>query len=103
MEYLDTNNLLHPNHHGSRQGHNTASALIQTYDNWVEASADGDMVGVKMVDLSPAFDMVDHPLFIEKLKLFGLDGKTVEWIKSYLIDLQVSLKNRWLFVTSNRD
>ena len=91
VEYLDANNLLHPNHHGSRQGHNTASALIQMYDNWVEASADGDMVGVMMVDLSAAFDMVDHSLLIEKLKLFGLDGKTVEWIQSYLLDRSQSV------------
>ena len=54
------------------------------YDNWVEASADGDMVGVMMVDLSAAFDMVDHSLLIEKLKLFGLDGKIMELIQSYL-------------------
>ena len=28
VEYLDTNNLLNPDHHGSRQGHNTATAVI---------------------------------------------------------------------------
>ena len=32
VEYLDTNSLLSPDHHGSRQGHNTATALIQMYD-----------------------------------------------------------------------
>ena len=56
------------------------------YDNWVEASADGDIVGVIMVVLSAAFDMVDHSLLIEKLKLFRLDGKIMEWIQSYLLN-----------------
>ena len=31
------------------------------------------IVGVMMVDLSAAFDMVDHPLFLEKLRVFGLE------------------------------
>ena len=34
VEYLDSNNLLSPNHHGCRSGHNTATALIQMYDQW---------------------------------------------------------------------
>ena len=29
VKYLDSNGLLHPNHHGSRIGHNTATALLQ--------------------------------------------------------------------------
>ena len=32
VEYLDRNCLLHPNHHGSRSNHNTATALIQMYN-----------------------------------------------------------------------
>ena len=84
VEYLDLNNLIHMNHHGSRKGHNTASALLQMYDQWIEAADDGDMVGVMMVDLSAAFDMVDHSLLLEKLQLFGLDVKAVQWVQSYL-------------------
>ena len=36
VTYLDSNNLIHPNHHGSRAGHSTSTALIQMYDKWVE-------------------------------------------------------------------
>ena len=39
--YLDTNALLHPNHHGSRHHHNTATALIQMYDQWLEEVEEG--------------------------------------------------------------
>jgi hypothetical protein len=84
VEYLDTNGLLHPNHHGSRQHHNTATALIQMYDQWLEEVEDGKMVGVMMVDLSAAFDMVDHKLLLEKLELFGLDENALQWVSSYL-------------------
>ena len=84
VEYLDSNSLLSPNHHGSRQGHNTATALVQMYDQWVEEVEAGMMVGVMMIDLSAAFDMVDHQLLLEKLELFGLDAGALRWVESYL-------------------
>ena len=84
IEYLDSNRLLNPNHHGARHGHNTATALIQMYDQWAEQVDDGMMVGVMLIDLSAAFDMVDHPLLLKKLELFGLDVKAVNWFQSYL-------------------
>ena len=84
VEYLDKNNLLHPNHHGSRSGYNTATALIQMYDQWTQEVDDGKMVGVMMVDLSAAFDMVDHPLLLAKLRLFGLEEEVILWFESYL-------------------
>ena len=84
VRYLDSNNLIQPNHHGSRQGHSTATALIQMYDRWVEEVDDGNMVGVMMIDLSAAFDMVDHDILLKKLDLFGLDEMSLLWIKSYL-------------------
>ena len=84
VNYLNLNHLIHPNHHGSRQGHSTATALLQMYDQWIEDVEDDKMVGVMMVDLSAAFDMVDHPLLLQKLELFGLEPSVLSWIKSYL-------------------
>ena len=84
VSYLDTNLLLHPNHHGSRRAHNTCTALLQMYDTWIEAVENGDMAGVMMVDLSAAFDMVDHDLLLQKLELLGLDDQSVGWFRSYL-------------------
>ena len=43
------------------------------YDKWVEDVEEGKLVGVMMIDLSAAFDMVDHTLLLEKLHLFGLE------------------------------
>ena len=38
------------------------------------------------MDLSAAFDVVDHNILIDKLKLYGLSNQAVEWFKSYLGD-----------------
>ena len=84
MEYLDVNNLVHPNLHGSRPGHNTTTALIQLYDQWVQDIDEGKLVGVLICDQSAAFDVCDHHLLLEKLKLLGLEEKAASWVKSYL-------------------
>ena len=37
-----------------------------------------------MIDLSAAFDMVDHSLLLDKLALFGIDAEVTQWLGSYL-------------------
>ena len=54
------------------------------YDSWVQSVEEGEMAGVMMVDLSAAFDMVDHGILLEKLKLMGLENNAVKWMESYL-------------------
>ena len=54
------------------------------YERWVEEVDDGNMVGVMMVDLSAAFDMVDHGILLEKLRLYGLEETALSWMTSYL-------------------
>ena len=69
--YMENNNLVHPNLHGSRPGHSTATALTQLYDNWVEQIEKGKMVGVLLCDQSAAFDLCDHYLLKEKTQVNG--------------------------------
>ena len=54
------------------------------YDTWTDAAENGNMAGVMMVDLSAAFDMVDHDLLIQKLELMGLKADALSWFRSYL-------------------
>ena len=83
-EYLEENRLVHPNHHGGRHGHSTATAMVQMYDQWVEEVEKGKMVGLMMTDMSSAYDMVSFRILEEKLELFGLDRESLKWMKSYL-------------------
>ena len=90
-QYMELNQLTHPNHHGFRSLHSTATCLIQMYDKWVEATEEKKYTGVCLLDLSAAFDIVDHSLLLEKLKLYGFDVMSVNWIKSYLDGRQQSV------------
>ena len=45
---------------------------------------EGKTVGVLFCDQSAAFDLCDHNLLIEKLKLMGLENSALTWVYSYL-------------------
>ena len=90
VQYLEENDLVHPNLHGSRAGHSTATALTQLYDNWVEEVEQGKMVGVLLCDQSAAFDLCDHFLLIEKLRLMGVQEIAIDWFRSYLSERKQS-------------
>ena len=84
LEYVEQNGILHPSHHGSRPHHSTSTAVIEMYSSWVDAIEAGEMAGVVMLDLSAAFDLVDHDLLLQKLCLMGFSEGTLAWFKSYL-------------------
>ena len=47
----------------------------------------GDVATPVLLDLSAAFDTIDHPTLLNILRdRFGVDGDTLSWIKSYLTD-----------------
>ena len=84
VHYLEENNLLHPSHHGFRAKHSTSTALIQMFDSWIEAFEHGEVSAVLMLNMSAAFDVVDHQILLNKLELYGFEDNSLFWIKSYL-------------------
>jgi hypothetical protein len=79
----ELNNILfHPNHHGFLPHHNTSTALAQMVDLWLKAAEDQELSATLLLDLSAAFDLVDHSVLLRKLKLYNLSDKSVELIKS---------------------
>jgi len=70
--------------HGFRHGRSTVTALLTMYDRWIKSAAAGRFSGAVFLDLSAAFDLVDHSLLIQKLKLYGLSQSALEWVTTYL-------------------
>ena len=44
----------------------------------------GELTGVCMLDMSAAFDVVNHQLLLKKLRLYGFDQNSLAWMTSYL-------------------
>ncbi len=69
---------------GCRKCHSTATALIKIYDDFLKGFDNGNFVGAVFIDLRKAFDTVDHGILLKKLVAYGVEGRELEWFKSYL-------------------
>jgi len=54
--------------HAYKKGHSTTTALVQMTDEWLHEIDDRKLVGIEMLDLSPAFDLIDYDLLLKKTK-----------------------------------
>ena len=68
--YLTENNLIYPRQSGFRKNHSTDTALIQIIDELLLNLDKNRVSGMVLVDYSKAFDMVDHGLLLDKLKVY---------------------------------
>ena len=84
-EHITTNNLMEPMQSAYRVGHSTEIALIKVKAGILNAIDNNEVVCLVLLDLSVAFDTVDHQILLERLKnMFGLTGLVINWITSYL-------------------
>ncbi len=78
-------------------------ALIQAIvDNIYNVLERGKYVAGACIylDLSKAFDTVNHDILLEKLKLYGIRGQALEWFENYLNNRQ-DINNLQLSTISN--
>ncbi len=88
-KFLDTHrveNGLHiPLQSAYRQNHSTETALLKVHNDILTALDRGECVFLILLDLSAAFDTVDHTRLQERLsKRFGVTDAALQWLNSYL-------------------
>ena len=69
---------------GFRKNHNTQHCLMSMLERWKKTLHKGGYICAIFMDLSKAFDTLNHKLLIAKLGAYGFDTKALYYIKSYL-------------------
>lgn len=82
--YLNDNKLITPKQFGFRPKLSTEVALVNVTDKILSNMDNGSLTGAVFIDLSKAFDTVDHELLVHKLRSLGLDDICIQWFISYL-------------------
>ena len=84
QKYLKDQNILYDNQFGFQTGHSTEHAIAQFTDQIYEAFDKNKYNLGVFIDLTKAFDIIDHSILLRKLELFGITDRNYAWIMSYL-------------------
>jgi len=84
--------ILYPSQHGFRSGHSTAMSLLNVQEKISQAIDKNEYsIGI-FLDLSKAFDTVDHNILFKKLENYGVRGIPLSWFKDYLSNRKQQVK-----------
>ena len=84
VNYCATNNLISDVQHGFRSKRSTQSNMLEMCNFMVNNIDCGNNVDLITIDLCKAFDSIPHNKLIHKLSKYGIIGKTLNWISSFL-------------------
>ena len=86
IKFLNGNNILYDKQFGFRSKHSTMQAILSITDKIQGAIEEGSYSCGIFLDLSKAFDTVNHDILIQKLDNYGIRGQAKTWFISYLKD-----------------
>ncbi|KAK7108418.1 hypothetical protein V1264_016162 [Littorina saxatilis] len=85
--HLSSNNLLSSLQSAYRPAHSTETALLKIVNDLLMALNNGKVSVLTLLDLSAAFDTIDHSIMTARLEAtFGITGSALSWFESYLSD-----------------
>ena len=90
--HIHENNILSSVQHGFTKGHSTNTNLIQFWDHISKLADEKTPISIIYTDLRKAFDSVPHDLLIYKLSKYGIIGKNLKWLESFLNNRQQEVK-----------
>ena len=82
--FLQKHNLLTDSQFGFRKQNSCQTALLALTEKMYKAINEGKYFGMTQLDLSKAFDLVNHTILLEKLKLYRCNVESMQWFTSYL-------------------
>ena len=91
---LNNIDLTNSKQHGFKSKHSTITAMLEIQNKMANALDNNEYAALISIDLSAAFDVVDHSLLIKRLQTLNLPTKIINRLNAWL-------KNRSMYVNVN--
>ena len=92
-DYMTGNNLHKHLQSAYKPGHSTETALVKVQNDILTSIDQHGMVILVMLDLSVAFDTIDHDILFSRMEnTLGITGQALAWFKSYLSGRTLRIK-----------
>jgi len=82
--YIKEAGILSPKQYGFQEGMSTIDAILDAVERIAEGMDEGSGMVTSFLDLTAAFDCVDHHILLTKLQAYGITGIPLKWIASFL-------------------
>ncbi len=92
QSYLSTNCISDIFQSGFKSLHSTESALLKVFNDVLTSTDSGNTMALVLLDLSSAFDFVDHGILLSRLDhCIGIRGTVLDWFRSFLSNRRFSV------------
>ena len=89
---MSCNQLDDPFQSAYKKNHSVETATLRVSNDILQAMDQGLLTALVLLDLSSAFDTVDHDLELKQLREQGINGSALDWFRSYLDDRTQSVQ-----------
>lgn len=87
QSHINLTNASNPFQSAYRKSHSTETALLRIQNDISTAMDKGKVTALTLLDLSAAFDTIDHLILLKRLETwFSISGSALHWFSSYLTD-----------------
>ena len=93
-EFLDHTGQLYENQYGFQAKHSCEHAIGQVLGSVIKGLENNFYSACVLLDLSKAFDTIEHKIILEKLYIYGIRGIPLAWFESYLSNRTLCVKCR---------
>ena len=91
-EFLDNTNQIYRSQYGFRAKHSCEHAIGELISNIVKNQQNNKFTASLFLDLSKAFDTLDHKLLLSKMEIYGIRGAALHWFETYLSERKLRVK-----------
>jgi len=84
-KYLEDHKILSKNQHGYRKNRSTELATLYLTEA-IRQVENGNLTGALYIDLSKAFDTLNHSILLNKIKGYGIGDAALNWFTDFLFN-----------------